>query len=145
MLGYLADIEHLTEQNANFRKVLYTDKHLQLVLMALKPGESIGRETHAAHDPFFRIEQATGVLVIDGATRPFKEGDGIIVPAGAVHNLTNTGDTPLRLCTIYGPPQPHRRAGAVHEGRSRSLAQGLRRRDDRTVPYPLIFTTEVTS
>lgn len=104
MLGYLADIEHLTEENTNFRKVLYTGKHLQLVLMTLKPDESIGRETHATHDQFFRIEQGTGVLVIDGVTRPFKEGDGIIVPAGAVHNLTNTGDTPLRLYTIYGPP-----------------------------------------
>lgn len=104
MLGYLADIEHLTEEDTNFRKVLYTGKHLQLVLMTLKPDESIGRETHATHDQFFRIEQGTGVLVIDGVTRPFKEGDGIIVPAGAVHNLTNTGDTPLRLYTIYGPP-----------------------------------------
>lgn len=104
MKGYLADIEHLTEENANFRKVLYTGKHLQLVLMTLKPGESIGKETHATHDQFFRIEQGTGALVIDGATHTFKEGDGIIVPAGAVHNLTNTGDTPLRLYTIYGPP-----------------------------------------
>jgi mannose-6-phosphate isomerase-like protein (cupin superfamily) len=104
MKGYLADIEHLTEENANFRKVLYTGKHLQLVLMTLTPGESIGRETHATHDQFFRIEEGSGALVIDGVTRPFKEGDGIIVPAGAVHNLTNTGDAPLRLYTIYGPP-----------------------------------------
>jgi mannose-6-phosphate isomerase-like protein (cupin superfamily) len=104
MKGYLADIEHLTEENTSFRKVLYTGKHLQLVLMTLKPSESIGRETHATHDQFFRIEQGTGALVIDGATRAFKEGDGIIVPAGAVHNLTNTGDAPLRLYTIYGPP-----------------------------------------
>lgn len=104
MKGYLANIEHLTEENANFRKVLYTGKHLQLVLMTLTPGESIGRETHATHDQFFRIEEGTGALVIDGVTRRFKDGDGIIVPAGAVHNLTNTGDAPLRLYTIYGPP-----------------------------------------
>lgn len=104
MKGYLADIEHLTTANSNFRKVLYTGKHLQLVLMTLKPGESIGRETHATHDQFFRIEQGTGLLVIDGTTHAFKGGDGIIVPAGAVHNLTNTGDAPLRLYTIYGPP-----------------------------------------
>ena len=104
MTGYLADIEHLTEDNSSFRKVLYTGKHLQLVLMALKPGESIGAETHATHDQFFRIEQGKGALVIDGTTRPFKDGDGIIVPAGVVHNLTNTGDAPLRLYTIYGPP-----------------------------------------
>lgn len=104
MKGYLANIEHLTEENSNFRNVLYTGKHLQLVLMTLTPGESIGRETHASNDQFFRIEQGTGALVIDGVTRPFKDGDGIIVPAGAVHNLTNTGDAPLRLYTIYGPP-----------------------------------------
>lgn len=104
MNGCLADIEHLTEENTNFRKMLYTGKHLQLVLMALKPGESIGKEADATHDQFFRVEQGTGALVIDGTTRQFKEGDGIIVPAGAVHNLTNSGDTPLRLYTIYGPP-----------------------------------------
>ena len=104
MKGYLADIEHLTEENTNFRKVLYTGQHLQLVLMTLKPGESIGKETHATHDQFFRIEQGKGALVIDGTTHAFKDGDGIIVPAGAVHNLTNTSETPLRLYTIYGPP-----------------------------------------
>jgi len=94
MKGYLADVEHLPEENSNFRKVLYTGKHLQLLLMTLKPGESIGSETHATHDQFFRIEQGTGVLVIDGATHACKDGDGIIVPAGAVHNLTNAGIFP---------------------------------------------------
>ncbi len=104
MQGYLADIEHLTEHNSDFRRVLYTGKHLQLVLMTLPPGQDIGRETHRTHDQFFRIEQGKGAVVIDGVTQSFKDGDGIIVPAGAVHNLTNTGDTPLRLYTIYGPP-----------------------------------------
>ena len=143
MTGYFADIEHLTEDNASFRKVLYTGKHLQLVLMALQPGESIGAETHAAHDQFSRIEQGKGALMIDGTSRPFKDGDGIIVPAGALHNLTNAGDAPLRLYTIYGPP-PHRRAGAGHESRGRSLVRGLQRWNDRIVQYPALHRTRST-
>ena len=102
MKGYLADVEHLPEENSNFRKVLYTGKHLQLLLMTLKPGESIGSETHATHDQFFRIEQGTSVLVIDGATHACKDGDGIIVPAGAVHNLTNAGIFPGPVCMRGG-------------------------------------------
>jgi mannose-6-phosphate isomerase-like protein (cupin superfamily) len=104
MKGYVADIETLTEDNADFRQVLYTGHHLQLVLMALTPGEDIGMETHATHDQFFRIEKGKGEVEIDGVTHKVKGGDGIIVPAGARHNLTNTGDKPLRLYTIYGPP-----------------------------------------
>ncbi|WP_075213947.1 cupin domain-containing protein [Mongoliimonas terrestris] len=105
MKGYVADIETLTEENAAFRRVLYTGHHLQLVLMALKPGEDIGLETHATHDQFFRIEKGKGEIAIDGSTRPVKSGDGIIVPAGALHNLTNTGDKLLRLYTLYAPPE----------------------------------------
>lgn len=109
MKGYLADIEQLTEENTDFRKVLYTGQHLQLVLMSLSAGQDIGTETHATHDQFFRIEEGKGAIVIDGVRRECKPGDGIIVPAGAVHNLKNTGDEPLRLYTIYGPPN-HRDA-----------------------------------
>ena len=104
MKGYVADIEKLTEDNSDFRLVLHTGHHLQLVLMALKPGEDIGMETHATHDQFFRIEKGKGKVEIDGVTHKVKGGDAIIVPAGARHNLTNTGDTPLRLYTLYGPP-----------------------------------------
>ncbi len=104
MKGYVAQIEDLTEENHNFRQVLYTGQHLQLVLMALKPGQDIGFETHTTHDQFFRIEKGRGEIVIDGATTPVKSGDGIIVPAGALHNLKNTGDKPLRLYTLYGSP-----------------------------------------
>lgn len=104
MKGYVADIEKLTEHNADYRQVLYTGPHLQLVLMALKPGEDIGMETHVTHDQFFRIEKGKGTVEIDGITHKIKGGDGIIVPAGARHNLSNTGDTQLRLYTIYGPP-----------------------------------------
>jgi mannose-6-phosphate isomerase-like protein (cupin superfamily) len=105
MKGYVADIEALTEHNSAFRHVLYTGQHLQLVLMALNPGESIGVETHATHDQFFRIEQGKGTASINGVTRKVKGGDCVIVPAGAVHNLTNTGDQTLRVYTLYGPPE----------------------------------------
>ncbi len=104
MKGYVASIEDLTEDNHDFRQVLYTGKHLQLVLMALKPGEDIGSETHTTHDQFFRIEKGRAEIIIDGATTAVKSGDGIIVPAGALHNLKNTGDKALRLYTLYGPP-----------------------------------------
>lgn len=104
MNGYKADIETLTAENTAFRQVLYTGHHLQLVLMALKPGEDIGMETHKTHDQFFRIEKGHGEIVIDGTKRKVKGGDAIIVPAGALHNLINTGDKPLRLYTLYGPP-----------------------------------------
>jgi mannose-6-phosphate isomerase-like protein (cupin superfamily) len=104
MKGYLADIETLTEKNTAFRQVLYTGHNLQLVLMALTPGQDIGMETHATHDQFFRIEKGHGEVVIDGLRHKIKGGDGLIIPAGAKHNLINTGDKPLRLYTIYGPP-----------------------------------------
>lgn len=84
--------------------MLYTGHHVQLVLMALKPGEDIGEETHATHDQFFRVEEGTGQIVIDGATHQIKGGDAIVVPAGARHNLRNSGDEPLKVYTLYGPP-----------------------------------------
>ncbi len=104
MKGFLADIETLTEENRAFRHVLYTGHNLQLVLMSLPPDQDIGMETHATHDQFFRIEKGRGEVVIDGTHHKIKAGDGLIVPAGAKHNLSNTGDKPLRLYTIYGPP-----------------------------------------
>jgi mannose-6-phosphate isomerase-like protein (cupin superfamily) len=105
MNGYVSDIEELTKDNEAFRQVVFTAKHLQLVLMTLQPGEAIGSETHATHDQFFRIEKGKGEIVIDGETHHVKDGTGIIVPAGAIHNLINTGEKRLRLYTIYGPPQ----------------------------------------
>jgi mannose-6-phosphate isomerase-like protein (cupin superfamily) len=104
MKGFIDDIEGRTEDNRDFRHVLYTGKHLQLVLMALGPGEDIGEEVHTGHDQFFRIEEGEGRIVIDGQSHAIKDGDGIIVPAGAKHNLINTGDEPLKLYTLYGPP-----------------------------------------
>lgn len=104
MKGFVADIEDLTEENNSFRRVLYTGRNLQLVLMSLKPGEDIGAETHPTHDQFFRIEKGKGKTVIDGVTRKVESGMGIVVPAGALHNLINTGDTAMKVYTIYGPP-----------------------------------------
>ena len=104
MKGFVADIEELTEENIDFRHVLYTGENLQLVLMSLKPGEDIGSETHATHDQFFRIEKGKGEISIDGVAQKVKSGMGVVVPAGAVHNLSNTGDKPMKVYTIYGPP-----------------------------------------
>lgn len=104
MKGFVADIEDLTGANTDFRRVLYTGKHLQLVLMALKPGEEIGEEVHPDHDQFFRIEDGEGEVLIDGVRTRVEADDAIIVPAGARHNVINTGKAPLKLYTIYGPP-----------------------------------------
>lgn len=113
MKGYVADIEKLTVENNDFRRVLYTGKHLQLVLMTLQPGEEIGAEVHETHDQFFRIEEGDGEVRIDGASHPIKDDDAVIVPAGARHNVINTGQTPLRLYTLYAPPE--HRDGVVHK------------------------------
>ena len=105
MKGFIADIEDLTEENTDFRRVLYTGKKLQLVLMALQPGEEIGEEVHEDRDQFFRIEEGEGEVVIDGKRSPVEEDYAIIVPAGARHNLINSGDEPLLLYTLYAPPE----------------------------------------
>lgn len=104
MEGFVKDIEEATVSNTDFRRVLYTGKHLQLVLMALMPGEQIGEEVHVSHDQFFRVEEGAGAVVIDGRNRNIKKNDAIIVPAGARHNIVNTGTGPLKLYTVYGPP-----------------------------------------
>ena len=105
MNGYHENIETLTADNGDFRRVLYTGKHLQLVLMTLQPGEEIGAEVHADRDQFFRFEQGQGVVDIDGVENRVEDGSGVIVPAGARHNVRNTSDAPLKLYTLYGPPE----------------------------------------
>ena len=105
MKGYCDNIEERTVENDNFRKVLYTGHHLQLVLMTLQPGEEIGEEVHDDRDQFFRFEGGEGVVKIDGNDNRVSEDFAVIVPAGARHNVINTGDEPLRLYTIYGPPE----------------------------------------
>ncbi|HLO80716.1 MAG TPA: cupin domain-containing protein [Chitinophagaceae bacterium] len=104
MKGFKGDIEDLTLDNDNFRKVLYTGNHLQLVLMSLKPGEEIGQEVHPNTDQFFRFESGAGKCTIDENNYHVKEGDAIVIPAGAKHNVINTGGELLKMYTIYGPP-----------------------------------------
>ncbi len=105
MKGYNDNIEVLTTANTDFRRVLYTGKHLQLVLMTLQPGEEIGSEVHDGIDQFFRFEEGAGVVDIDGVENRVGDGSGVIVPSGARHNVRNTGDSPLKLYTIYAPPE----------------------------------------
>jgi mannose-6-phosphate isomerase-like protein (cupin superfamily) len=104
--GYHASIEKLTQENNAFREVLYTGKHLQLVLMSLKPGEEIGEEIHTNGDQFFRFESGAGTCVINGVSTSVTAGDAIIVPGGALHNITNSDPVlSLKMYTIYSPPQ----------------------------------------
>ena len=114
MKGFVQDMERLTVANDDFRRVLYTAKHCQLVLMSLKPGEAIGMETHKL-DQFFRVEEGTGEAVLDGVRTPLRAGFAIVVPAGASHNIINTGKAPLKLYTLYSPP--NHRDGVVHHTR----------------------------
>ena len=112
MKGFSADIENSTLKNEKYRKVLYTGKHSQLVLMCLKPKEEIGMEVHAENDQFFRFEQGQGKCIIDGHEYALKDGSAIVVPAGARHNIVNTSSTEnLKLYTIYSPP--HHKDGIV--------------------------------
>lgn len=105
MKGFVDDIEHSTKENADFRRVLYTGKNLQLVLMSLQPGEDIGEEVHDDRDQFFRVETGNGEVSIDGRRTKLGDDMAVIVPAGARHNVRNTGEKPLKLYTIYGPPE----------------------------------------
>lgn len=105
MKGFVGDIEKSTVEGSDFRHVLYTGKNLQLVLMALKPGEEIGEEVHPDHDQFFRIEKGEGAVWIDGRETKIASDVAIIVPAGARHNVRNTGVKPMKLYTLYAPPE----------------------------------------
>lgn len=118
MKGFIQNIEHTSVLNADFRKVLYTAKHCQLVLMSLKPGEEIGLETHAL-DQFFRIEAGSGQIIMNGVSTEIKNGFGIIVPSGTSHNLINTGKVDLKLYTIYSPP--NHLDGVVHHTQSDAI------------------------
>lgn len=104
MNGYIDNIEKSSLENTSFRKVLYTGKHSQLVLMRLAPGEDIGEEVHEV-DQFFRIESGQGKAVLDGVEHSLEDGSVVVVPAGAMHNIINTSaQTDLKLYTIYSPP-----------------------------------------
>ncbi|MFH0859460.1 MAG: cupin domain-containing protein [Patescibacteria group bacterium] len=113
MKGYKTNIEKDTLENNNFRKVLYTGKHSQLVLMSLAPKEEIGMEVHEENDQFFRFEKGQGKCVIDGNEYEVSDGSAVVVPAGAQHNIINISDTEeLKLYTIYSPA--HHKDGIIH-------------------------------
>jgi mannose-6-phosphate isomerase-like protein (cupin superfamily) len=105
MKGYFDNIEQATEDNGEFRKVLYTGHNLQLVLMSIPPGCEIGAEVHDDRDQFFRIEAGTGEVTVDDNVYAVAADDAVIVPQGARHNVKCTGDEPLKLYTLYGPPE----------------------------------------
>ncbi len=110
--GYKDNIEKLSLANNDFRKVLYSGSHMQLVLMSLKPLEEIGLETHNENDQFFRFEKGEGKVIINDTEYTVTDGDAIIIPSGAKHNIINTSDTlDLKMYTIYAPA--HHKDGIV--------------------------------
>jgi len=115
MKGFVQDIEALAIKNEYFSQVLYTAKYCQLVVMALKPAEEIGAEVHKL-DQFFRVEEGSGEAVLDGIRSSIQSGFAVIVPAGTNHNIINTGSVPLKLYTLYSPP--NHRDGVVHRTRA---------------------------
>ncbi len=119
MKGYVINIEKATKENENFRKVLYTAKNNQLVLMSLKPGEEIREEVHTL-DQFIRIEEGDGKAVLDGAEHKIEDGTAIVIPAGMRHNIINTSDEELKLYTIYSPPE--HKDGIIHPTKADALA-----------------------
>lgn len=114
MKGYIESIEDLAKKNVDFRQVIYTAKNCQLVLMALKPKEDIGAEIHKL-DQFFRVEEGSGEAILDGITTAVSAGFAILVPAGTKHNIVNTGSVPMKLYTLYAPP--NHRDGVIHHTR----------------------------
>jgi mannose-6-phosphate isomerase-like protein (cupin superfamily) len=113
MKGYVMNIEELSISNEYFRKVLYTDDRLQLVVMSLKPREEIGMEVHQL-DQFIRIEKGEGKAILDGEENELSDGSVVIVPHGTQHNIINTSSTlPLKLYTLYAPP--NHKEGTIHK------------------------------
>lgn len=112
MKGYVENIEQSSTENAHFRKVLYTGTYMQLVLMSLEPNEDIGEEVHDDVDQFFRIESGSGVAIINDVSHDITDGTAVIVPAGAKHNIINSGTEALKLYTLYSPP--NHKDGAIH-------------------------------
>ena len=122
MKGFKSNIEKDTLRNSDFRRVLYTGKNSQLVLMSLRPGEEIGEEVHETIDQFLRFEKGEGIVSIDGIKHKVGDGDAVIVPAGARHNVINTSKTmELKLYTIYSPPE--HQDGTVRKTKADALAK----------------------
>ena len=121
MTGYVDNIEKLTLANSNFRQVVYTGQHAQLVVMSLGPNEDIGLETHEFVDQFLRREKGEGKAILNGEEYVVKDGDALVVPAGVAHNVVNTSSqNPLKLYTVYSPP--HHRDGTIHKTKSDAQA-----------------------
>ncbi len=118
MKGYIVDIEKETKDNDNFRKVLYTGKNSQLVVMSIEAGDEIGEEVHDL-DQFIRIEDGRGKAVLDNIEHALEDDFAVVVPAGTKHNIVNTGDKPLKLYTIYSPPE--HRDGVIHKTRADAI------------------------
>ena len=119
MRGFVQNIEALAIKNDEFRRVLYTAKYCQLVVMSLKPKEEIGAEVHKS-DQFFRVEKGSGDLVLDGVRTQIREGFAVVVSGGMKHNIINTGTAPMKLYTIYSPP--NHRDGVIHHTRAEAEA-----------------------
>ncbi len=120
MKGYVVNLEKATLENNNFRKVLYTSKHSQLVLMSLATGEDIGEEVHEL-DQFIRVESGEGKAILNEVEHDLGDGSAVLVPAGAKHNIINTGASPLRLYTVYSPPE--HQDGIVRATKKEALEQ----------------------
>lgn len=120
--GYVTNIERDTQSNEDFRRVLFTGRNTQLVLMTLKPGEDIGRETHEEHDQFIRVEAGRGVVMLGGKEHALSDGVAVVIPAGVEHNVINTSaDSPLRLYTLYSPPEHP--DGTMHRTKSEAESE----------------------
>jgi len=120
MRGYAANIEKISADNNNFRKVLYTARYSQLVVMSLKPGEEIGEEVHDL-DQFLRIEKGEGKAILDGVEHKLEDGSAVVVPAGTKHNIVNTSSgQAMKLYTLYSPP--NHRDGVVHAAKDEAMA-----------------------
>ena len=120
MKGYVTDIENATLENTDFRRVLYTGRNSQLVLMSLRPNEEIGEEVHTL-DQFIRVEAGDGFAVLDGVKHPITDGTAIVIPAGTKHNVVNdSARGELKLYTVYSPPE--HRDGTIHKTKADALA-----------------------
>lgn len=120
MTGYVDNIEKITQTNTNFRTVLYTAPHSQLVVMALQPGEDIGAEIHNEHDQFIRVEAGQGEAILNGEKTALEDGSAVVIPAGVEHNIINTGSQVMKLYTIYSPPE--HQDGTIHATKEDALA-----------------------
>jgi len=120
MKGYITNIEKATKENNNFRQVLYTAKNSQLVLMSIEPGDDIGVEVHHL-DQFIRIEQGSAKAVLDGVEHELPAEHAVVIPAGTEHNIINTGSEPLKLYSIYSPPE--HKDGTIHSIKAKAIEE----------------------